>query len=90
MEIATIQKGQCVVKNRLEFVEAQCEKVDGYIDEVRHEIERLMTLEERLLEGKQMWEDRRTELVRAMGSAAVVPITAKPRLTLIQGGKQPS
>lgn len=74
------------MKNRLEFVEAQCEKVDGYIDEVRHEIERLMTLEERLLEGKQMWEDRRTELIRAMGSAAVVPITAKPRLTLIQGG----
>lgn len=76
------------MKNRLDFVEAQCEKVDGYIDEVRHEIERLMTLEERLLEGKQMWEDRRAELVRAMGSAAVVPITAKPRLVLIQGGAE--
>lgn len=76
------------MKNRLEFVESQCEKVDGYIDEVRHEIERLMTLEERLLEGKQMWEDRRSELLRAMGSAAVVPITAKPRLTLIQGGAE--
>ena len=76
------------MKNRLDFVEAQCEKVDGYIDEVRHEIERLMTLEERLLEGKQMWEDRRSELLRAMGSAAVVPITAKPRLTLIQGGAE--
>jgi hypothetical protein len=74
------------MNNRLDFVEAQCEKVDGYIDEVRHEIERLMTLEEKLLEGKQMWEDRRAEIVRAMGSAAVIPITAKPRLTLIQGG----
>lgn len=74
------------MKNRLDFVEAQCEKVDGYIDEVRHEIERLMTLEEKLLEGKAMWEARRTELVRAMGTAAVVPITARPRLTLIQGG----
>jgi hypothetical protein len=78
--------GRKVVNNRLDFVEAQCEKVDGYIDEVRHEIERLMTLEERLVEGKQMWEDRRAEIVRAMGSAAVIPITAKPRLTLIQGG----
>lgn len=76
------------MKNRLDFVEAQCEKVDGYIDEVRHEIERLMTLEERLLEGKQMWENRRAELVKAMGSAAVVPITARPRLTLIQGGAE--
>ena len=74
------------MNNRLDFVEAQCEKVDGYIDEVRHEIERLMTLEERLVEGKQMWEDRRAEIVRAMGSAAVIPITAKPRLTLIHGG----
>lgn len=76
------------MKNRLDFVEAQCEKVDGYIDEVRHEIERLMTLEEKLLEGKAMWEARRTELVRAMGSAAVVPITARPRLTLIRGGAE--
>lgn len=75
------------MKNRLDFVEAQCEKVDGYIDEVRHEIERLMTLEEKLLEGKAMWEARRTELQQAMGRAAVVPITAKPRLTVIQGGK---
>lgn len=74
------------MKNRLEFVEAQCEKVDGYIDEVRHEIERLMTLEEKLIEGKQMWESRRSELLSAMGRAAVVPITARPRLTLIQGG----
>lgn len=76
------------MNNRLDFVEAQCEKVDGYIDEVRHEIERLMTLEERLVEGKQMWETRRTELVTAMGHAAVVPITARPRLTLIQGGAE--
>lgn len=76
------------MKNRLDFVEAQCEKVDGYIDEVRHEIERLMTLEEKLLEGKAMWEARRTELVQAMGKAAVVPITARPRLTLIQGGAE--
>lgn len=76
------------MKNRLEFVEAQCEKVDGYIDEVRHEIERLMTLEEKLLESKEMWESRRTELLQAMGRAAVVPITAKPRLTLIQGGAE--
>jgi hypothetical protein len=76
------------MKNRLDFVEAQCEKVDGYIDEVRHEIERLMTLEEKLLEGKQMWESRREELHRAMGKAAVVPITARPRLTLIQGGAE--
>ena len=76
------------MKNRLDFVEAQCERVDGYIDEVRHEIERLMTLEERLLEGKEMWESRRTELIQAMGKAAVVPITARPKLTLIQGGAQ--
>jgi hypothetical protein len=76
------------MNNRLDFVEAQCEKVDGYIDEVRHEIERLMTLEEKLIEGKQMWEDRRTEIVRAMGGAAVMPITARPRLTLIQGGAE--
>ena len=76
------------MKNRIEFVEAQCEKVDGYIDEVRHEIERLMTLEEKLLEGKQMWEGRRAELLRSMGSAAIVPITARPRLTLIQGGAE--
>lgn len=76
------------MKNRLDFVEAQCEKVDGYIDEVRHEIERLMTLEEKLLEGKQMWENRRAELSQAMGRAAVVPITARPRLTLIQGGAE--
>lgn len=76
------------MKNRLEFVEAQCEKVDGYIDEVRHEIERLMSLEERLIEGKQMWESRREELHRAMGKAAVVPITARPRLTLIHGGAE--
>jgi hypothetical protein len=76
------------MKNRLEFVEAQCEKVDGYIDEVRHEIERLMTLEEKLIEGKEMWESRRTELLQAMGRAAVVPITSRPRLTLIQGGAE--
>lgn len=76
------------MKNRLDFVEAQCEKVDGYIDEVRHEIERLMTLEERLVEGKQMWESRRAELIHAMGAAAVVPITARPRLVLIQGGAE--
>ena len=76
------------MKNRLDFVEAQCEKVDGYIDEVRHEIERLMTLEEKLLEGKQMWEGRRAELIQAMGSAAIIPITARPRLTLIQGGAE--
>lgn len=76
------------MKNRLEFVEAQCERVDGYIDEVRHEIERLMQLEEKLIEGKQMWESRRTELHQAMGRAAVVPVTARPRLTVIQGGAQ--
>lgn len=76
------------MKNRIEFVEAQCERVDGYIDEVRHEIERLMQLEETLLEGKQMWESRRTELIRAMGTAATVPVTARPRLTVIQGGAE--
>lgn len=81
-------QGYCIVKNRLEFVEAQCEKVDGYIDEVRHEIERLMTLEEKLIEGKQMWESRRAELIQAMGRSAVVPITSRPRLTLIQGGAE--
>lgn len=74
------------MKHRLDFVESQCEKVDGYIDEVRHEIERLMTLEEKLVEGKRMWESRREELQRSMGGAAIMPITARPKLTLIQGG----
>lgn len=74
------------MQNRIEFVEAQCEKVDGYIDEVRHEIERLMTLEERLIEGKQMWESRRAELLASLGGKAIEN-TARPRLTVIQGGK---